>query len=93
MPTYEYECSECRYKFDIFQSIKEEPKKICPKCKKPKLKRLIGRGAGIIFKGTGFYQTDYRSESYKKKVAEEKKLSSSSRETKSQKESRSSSKK
>ena len=65
MPTYEYECKKCGHLFDAFQSIKDEPLKTCPKCK-GRVKRLVGTGAGIIFKGSGFYQTDYRSESYKK---------------------------
>jgi putative FmdB family regulatory protein len=65
MPTYEYECDACRHKFEELQSITEKPLKKCPKCKKAKLRRLFGIGAGLIFKGSGFYQTDYRSESYK----------------------------
>jgi putative FmdB family regulatory protein len=65
MPTYEYECQKCGKHFDLFQRITEEPIKKCPTCK-GKVKRLLGTGAGIIFKGSGFYQTDYRSESYKK---------------------------
>ncbi|MCM8799491.1 MAG: zinc ribbon domain-containing protein [Candidatus Omnitrophica bacterium] len=59
MPTYEYECTNCKYRFEIFQGIKEAPHKFCPKCGSS-LKRLIGKGAGIIFKGSGFYATDYR---------------------------------
>jgi putative FmdB family regulatory protein len=65
MPTYEYHCDACDYNFDEFQSIKDDPLKKCPKCGKLKLRRVFGTGAGIIFKGSGFYQTDYRSESYK----------------------------
>jgi putative FmdB family regulatory protein len=65
MPTYEYECDACHHKFEELQSIAEKPLKKCPKCKKQKLRRLFGIGAGFIFKGSGFYQTDYRSESYK----------------------------
>src|SRR6266513_1503412 len=65
MPTYEYVCDACGHQFDEFQSFSDEPLKKCPKCKKKKLRRLFGSGAGIIFKGSGFYQTDYRSESYK----------------------------
>jgi putative FmdB family regulatory protein len=65
MPTYEYECKACKHRFDELQSFSEEPLKKCPKCKKKKLQRLIGAGAAIIFKGAGFYQTDYRSDSYK----------------------------
>ena len=65
MPTYEYECQKCGNAFERFQSIKDEPLKRCPKCR-GKVRKIIGRGAGIIFKGTGFYQTDYRSDNYKK---------------------------
>lgn len=65
MPTYEYQCKACKHHFEELQSFSEEPLKKCPKCKKKKLERLIGAGAAIIFKGSGFYQTDYRSESYK----------------------------
>ena len=66
MPTYEYECAKCGKTFDFFQSMKDELLKTCPnkKCK-GKVKRLIGTGAGLIFKGSGFYITDYRSEGYK----------------------------
>lgn len=64
MPTYEYECEKCGHRFELFQSMKEEPKKRCPQCK-GKLRRLIGTGAGIVFKGSGFYSTDYRSDAYK----------------------------
>lgn len=59
MPTYEYECEKCKEKFEAFQSMTEKPLEECPKCKGP-VKRLIGRGAGIIFKGSGFYATDYK---------------------------------
>src|SRR5260370_12334928 len=65
MPTYEYHCDACEHNFDEFQSINDKPLKKCPKCGKPKLRRVFGAGAAIIFKGSGFYQTDYRSESYK----------------------------
>jgi putative FmdB family regulatory protein len=65
MPTYEYVCDACEHGFDEFQSYSEEPLTKCPKCKKKKLRRLFGTGASIIFKGSGFYETDYRSESYK----------------------------
>ena len=64
MPTYEYQCDACNHNFDEFQSMKDEPLKKCPKCGKKKLRRLFGAGAAILFKGSGFYQTDYRSESY-----------------------------
>jgi len=65
MPTYDYECDACGHKFEEFQSMKDDALKKCPVCKKKKLRRLLGTGAAIIFKGSGFYQTDYRSESYK----------------------------
>jgi putative FmdB family regulatory protein len=65
MPTYDYECDACKHSFEEFQSMSDELLKKCPVCKKKKLRRLIGTGAAIIFKGSGFYQTDYRSESYK----------------------------
>jgi len=73
MPTYEYICEGCGHKFETFQTIRAKSLRTCPKCGKKKLKRLIGTGAGIIFKGSGFYQTDYRSESYKKAAESEKK--------------------
>jgi putative FmdB family regulatory protein len=72
MPTYDYVCEACEHAFELFQSIKDESKKKCPKCGKQKLRRLIGPGAGIVFKGSGFYKTDYRSESYKKDAAADK---------------------
>lgn len=65
MPTYEYQCDACGRKFELFQSMTAEPVKKCALCGKRKVHRLIGTGAGIIFKGSGFYATDYRSESYK----------------------------
>lgn len=66
MPTYDYHCDACEHEFELFQGITEEPKKKCPKCGKNKLRRLFGTGGAIVFKGSGFYKTDYRSESYKK---------------------------
>ena len=66
MPTYDYECNGCGHTLEIFQGINDPVKKKCPECGKNKLKRLFGTGAAIVFKGSGFYQTDYRSESYKK---------------------------
>jgi len=72
MPTYEYICEECGYEFEQFQSITAKPLRKCPKCGKRKLRRLIGTGSGVIFKGSGFYETDYRSESYKKAEKKEK---------------------
>lgn len=65
MPTYDYVCDGCTYRFEEFQLMTEAPLTKCPKCQKPKLRRLFGTGAAVLFKGSGFYQTDYRSESYK----------------------------
>jgi len=72
MPTYDYICENCGHQFEHFQSITAKPLRQCPKCRKRQLKRLIGIGSGVIFKGSGFYQTDYRSESYKKAEKSEK---------------------
>lgn len=72
MPTYDYMCENCEYGFEQFQAITAKPIRKCPKCGKNTVQRLIGAGAGIIFKGSGFYQTDYRSESYKKGQESEK---------------------
>jgi putative FmdB family regulatory protein len=72
MPTYEYVCEECGHKFERFQAITARPIRKCPECGQSSAKRLIGVGAGIIFKGSGFYETDYRSESYKKAAKSEK---------------------
>jgi putative FmdB family regulatory protein len=72
MPTYEYVCGNCGYEFEQFQSMKAKSLRKCPKCSRNKLKRLIGAGAGVIFKGSGFYETDYRSEGYKKDKESEK---------------------
>ena len=69
MPTYDYVCDGCGHAFELFQSMTDEVKKTCPKCKKKKLRRLIGTGGAIVFKGSGCYKTDYRSESYKKGAA------------------------
>jgi putative FmdB family regulatory protein len=66
MPTYDYQCTACKHRFEQFQSMKDKPLRKCPACGKPALERLIGTGAAVIFKGSGFYQTDYRSEGYKK---------------------------
>jgi putative FmdB family regulatory protein len=65
MPTYAYVCGNCHHEFDAFQSITAKPLRECPACGKNALRRLIGTGAGIIFKGSGFYCTDYRSDGYK----------------------------
>jgi len=72
MPTYDYICENCGYEFERFQSITARPLRKCPQCDRRTLKRLIGAGAGVIFKGTGFYETDYRSEDYKKSKEKEK---------------------
>ncbi len=78
MPTYEYQCAKCDHQFDIFQSIADKPLTTCPKefCGmkkwgKGRVKRVIGAGAGLIFKGSGFYITDYRSDSYKEAAKKE----------------------
>ena len=73
MPTYDYECDACEHKFELFQSIKDSVKRKCPSCGEQKLRRLFGTGGAIVFKGSGFYQTDYRSDSYKKRAKEDKK--------------------
>lgn len=65
MPTYDYRCDACGHSWELYQSITAEPEKKCPECGKKKAKRIIGPGGGFIFKGSGFYLTDYRSESYK----------------------------
>ena len=75
MPTYEYKCLDCEVGFDRFQSITEDPIRECPECG-GKVKRLISGGAGFIFKGTGFYITDYRSEGYKEAAKKDKESSS-----------------
>jgi len=77
MPTYEYVCDACDHKFELFQSIKDDPVKKCPECGKKKVRRLFGTGAAVMFKGSGFYTTDYRSESYKKSAAADSKSESS----------------
>ncbi len=73
MPTYDYRCDGCGHEFELFQSMKDKPKRKCPKCSKNTLVRLIGTGAAVLFKGSGFYETDYRSPSYKKGAEAEKK--------------------
>ena len=72
MPTYDYQCDACGHEFEKFQSMTSEPVRKCPACRKNKVRRLIGSGGGVIFKGSGFYQTDYRSESYRKAAQKEK---------------------
>lgn len=78
MPTYEYVCDACGHEFEEYQSITADALTKCPECKKKKLRRVIGTGAAIIFKGSGFYQTDYRSDSYKKAAKADTSSSSSS---------------
>jgi putative FmdB family regulatory protein len=78
MPTYDYRCKKCSHTWELFQSIKAEPIKKCPECKKNQAERVIGPGAGILFKGSGFYLTDYRSDSYKKAAAADKPASTPS---------------
>ncbi len=71
MPTYDYTCDACDHRFELFQQMSEAPVKKCPKCGAPKARRLIGPGAGFLFKGSGFYTTDYRSEDYKRRAKSE----------------------
>src|SRR5262245_37709553 len=78
MPTYDYVCDACGHEFELFQSITEKVKKKCGECGKPKLRRKFGTGAAVMFKGSGFYTTDYRSESYKKQASADQSSSSSS---------------
>lgn len=66
MPTYDYICDSCGHEFEAYERITADPQTECPECKLPRLRRKIGPGAAILFKGSGFYQTDYRSDSYKK---------------------------
>ncbi|MBC8379613.1 MAG: zinc ribbon domain-containing protein [Planctomycetes bacterium] len=92
MPTYDYRCDNCEHTMEVFQSITASVKKKCPECGKLKLKRLLGTGAGLIFKGSGFYETDYRSDSYKKGAEGEKKSTSETK-TDSKKETKAETKK
>lgn len=89
MPTYDYECDACGHKFEHYQGINDPVLKKCPECKKNKLRRLLGTGAAVVFKGSGFYQTDYRSDSYKKAAAAEKPSSDSSSKSESKSETKS----
>ncbi|MHC5027627.1 MAG: FmdB family zinc ribbon protein [Planctomycetota bacterium] len=73
MPTYDYRCNNCGHEFELFQQMSAGVKKKCPECGQLKLERLIGTGAGVIFKGGGFYETDYRSDSYRKAAEAERK--------------------
>lgn len=83
MPTYDYVCDACAHEFELFQPITAKPERRCPKCKKLKLRRLFGTGAAVMFKGSGFYTTDYRSESYHKAAKAEKGESAASTESSS----------
>jgi putative FmdB family regulatory protein len=71
MPTYEYSCEACGHEFELFQPMGSEPPKSCPECRKRRIRRRIGSGAGIIFRGSGFYQTDYRSSEYRERAKAE----------------------
>ena len=77
MPTYDYECDACGHKQEVFQNISDPLLEKCPKCKKKKFRRLFGAGGGVIFKGSGFYTTDYRGDSYTKAAAADKPSESS----------------
>jgi putative FmdB family regulatory protein len=92
MPTYDYECTACAHRFEAFHSMSAEPLKECPECK-GKVQRLIGTGAGILFKGSGFYQTDYRSSGYTKDAAADKPASETPKADASKKDKKSSSNK
>jgi len=72
MPTYEYECGSCGHRYEKFQSMTAKPDRKCPGCGKNKVQRVIHGGAGILFKGSGFYQTDYRSKNYKEAAKKDK---------------------
>ena len=85
MPTYDYLCEACGHELEIFQGINDPVKKKCPECGKQKLQRQFGTGAAIVFKGSGFYQTDYRSEGYKKAAKADKKSSEGGDKKKSEK--------
>ena len=78
MPTYDYICDDCKHEFEAFESIKADPQRVCPSCQKETLRRKIGAGAAILFKGSGFYLTDYRSDSYKKAAKADRDSSSGS---------------
>jgi len=87
MPTYDYRCNACEHEFELFQSMSAGVKKKCPECGKLKLERLIGIGSAVMFKGSGFYETDYRSESYKQGAEADKKAKEPKKETASEKKS------
>jgi len=83
MPTYDYICDSCKHEFEAFESIKADPQTECPTCHEKTLRRKIGAGAAILFKGSGFYQTDYRSDSYKKAAQADSKPADAGSSTKS----------
>ncbi len=92
MPTYDYRCDRCGHEFELFQSMSDPVKRKCPECSELRLKRLIGTGGAVLFKGSGFYETDYRSASYKKgaeaetkKVEDKKKKTDDNKKAKSKK--------
>jgi len=78
MPTYEYECTRCGHRFELFQKMSDPPRKRCPKCR-GKVQRMLGTGAGILFNGSGFYATDYRSSDYKAAESADKSAASTSK--------------
>jgi putative FmdB family regulatory protein len=84
MPTYEYICDACEHEFEQFQSITAPPVKACPECRKKKVRRKISTGAGILFKGGGFYETDYRSKSYSDAAKKDAEAAKPASETKSE---------
>lgn len=84
MPTYDYRCNNCDHEFELFQSMSAGVKKKCPECSKMTLERLIGIGAAVIFKGSGFYETDYRSKSYTSDKEADSKAAKASTESKSE---------
>jgi len=84
MPTYDYRCNACEHEFELFQAMSAGVKKKCPECGKLKLERLIGIGAAVMFKGSGFYETDYRSESYKQGAEADKKAKEPKKDTKAE---------
>jgi len=81
MPTYEYVCRACDHEFDLFQSMTAPVKRKCPECGRLKLERKFGTGAAVLFKGSGFYETDYRSESYRKAAEADRKGGESGKES------------
>ena len=92
MPTYEYACTACEHEFEAFHSITAEPIRQCPECNEQKVERLISGGAGLIFKGSGFYITDYRSEGYKEAAKKDKEAASGKKSDKKKSETKETSK-